>query len=136
MESIEIFMEYCATLLVYHALIGILMAGIALAVNHYIPYSFVDKPKDVMYRKFVFFGILVLVFVISFLADTLYVMTSIIDDLGYKSTKAKNALEEIYSVRVITALLSALIYAGVYYGIAYYLKTIKLFKCYSVFKFK
>jgi len=63
-------------------------------------------------------------------------MTSIIDDLGYKSTKAKNALEEIYSVRVITALLSALIYAGVYYGIAYYLKTIKLFKCYSVFKFK
>jgi len=137
MESIEMFIAYWTTLLVYHLAIGLVFAAIALAINHYMPYSFTSNPKDVMYRKFVFYGILIVVFIASFLADSFYILGSIVDALSLAPMRAKRELEALQSTKILSGLISLIVYAGTYFGIAFYLKDQhKLLKCYSVFKFK
>ena len=137
MESIYLFIDHWTTLLVYHLAIGLVFAAIALAINHYMPYSFTSNPKDVMYRKFVFYGILIVVFIASFLADSFYILGSIVDELSLSTARAERALAELQSTKILSGLISLIVYAGTYFGMAYYLKDQhKLLKCYSVFKFK
>ena len=139
MESLDIFIEYLDQLLVYHVILGILFAGIAILINQLIPYSFSEKPKDVKIRKIVFFGTLILVAIVSFLADTFWILPDIAEASPDVSNENQmlDLLEELKSTRIISLLITTLLCAGLYYGAAYYMKnSLKLFKCFSVFKFK
>jgi len=139
MESLDIFIEYWDSIIVYHVILGILFAGIAILVNQLIPYSFAEKPKDVKIRKFVFFGVLILVAIASFLADTYWILVNIANASPDVANDAQIAdlIEELKTTRPISMIITLLTTAGLYYGAAYYMKnSLRLFKCFSVFKFK
>lgn len=137
MEILETFSDYFDTLLLWHVTLGVLFAAVALSVNQFLPYSFSDKPKDIMLRKFVFYGILILVAGLSFIIDTYYVSGMLVDDAGLSENKAKDLLNALNSTRLISLFISLIVYSGLYYGLSLVLKnSFKKYKCFSVFKFK
>ncbi|MCX6190699.1 MAG: hypothetical protein NT109_00265 [Flavobacteriia bacterium] len=123
--------------LIWHIIIGLFFAGIILAVNHYVPYSFSNKPKDVMYRKFFFYVTLFIVFAFSWFFDLFYLNDSISDNSGKDASYLTELIDDLAALIPLSAIISTIAYAGIYYAIALYMKNkLKLHKCFSVFKFK
>ena len=135
--DLEIFIENLSSLLPFHVALGLFFALLALTINHLLPYSFSKKPKDALLRKIVFYALIGVVLILSFVGDVFYLFDSIVEALGLPEKKAGRELQDLNETKLISALLSVIVYVLSYYLIAFLLKKYySLFKCFSVFKFK
>jgi hypothetical protein len=135
--DLEIFIENLSSLLPFHLAIGLFFALLALTINHLLPYSFSKKPKDGLFRKIVFYALIVVVLILSFVGDVFYLFDSIVEAESLSQAKAKHLLEDLNDTKIISALFSLIVYVLSYFLIALLLKNYySLFKCFSVFKFK
>ena len=135
--DLEIFIENLSSLLPFHVALGLFFALLALTINHLMPYSFSKKPKDALFRKIVFYALIGVVLILSFVGDVFYLLESIVEALGLPEKKAGRELQDLNETKLISALLSVIVYVLSYYLIAFLLKKYySLFKCFSVFKFK
>ena len=133
----DVFIEYLSSLLPFHVALGLFFALLALTINHLMPYSFSKKPKDALFRKIVFYALIGVVLILSFVGDVFYLLESIVEALGLPEKKAGRELQDLNETKLISALLSVIVYVLSYYLIAFLLKKYySLFKCFSVFKFK
>ena len=135
--DLEIFIEKLSSLLPFHLALGLFFALLALTINHLIPYSFSKKPKDALFRKIVFYALIGVVLILSFVGDVFYLFDSIVEAESLSQAKAKHLLEDLNDTKIISALFSLIVYVLSYFLIALLLKNYySLFKCFSVFKFK
>ena len=135
--NLDVFIEHFSSLLPFHVAIGLFFALAALTINHLLPYSFSKKPKDALLRKIVFYALIGVVLILSFVGDVFYLLESIVEALGLPEKKAGRELQDLNETKLISALLSVIVYVLSYYLIAFLLKKYySLFKCFSVFKFK
>ena len=135
--NVDVFIEYLSSLLPFHVALGLFFALLALTINHLMPDSFSKKPKDALFRKIVFYALIGVVLILSFVGDVFYLLESIVEALGLPEKKAGRELQDLNETKLISALLSVIVYVLSYYLIAFLLKKYySLFKCFSVFKFK
>ena len=135
--DLEIFIENLSSLLPFHLALGLFFALLALTINHLLPYSFSKKPKDALFRKIVFYALIGVVLILSFVGDVFYLFDSIVEAESLSQAKAKHLLEDLNDTKIISALFSLIVYVLSYFLIALLLKNYySLFKCFSVFKFK
>ena len=135
--NVDVFMQYLSSLLPFHVALGLFFALVALTINHLLPYSFSKKPKDGLLRKIVFYALIGVVLILSFVGDLFYLLESIVEALGLPEKRAGRELQDLNETKLISALLSVIVYVLSYYLIAFLLKKYySLFKCFSVFKFK
>ena len=135
--DLEIFIENLSSLLPFHVALGLFFALLALTINHLLPYSFSKKPKDALLRKIVFYALIGVVLILSFVGDVFYLFDSIVEAESLSQAKAKHLLEDLNDTKIISALFSLIVYVLSYFLIALLLKNYySLFKCFSVFKFK
>ena len=135
--DLEIFIENLSSLLPFHLALGLFFALLALTINHLMPYSFSKKPKDGLFRKIVFYALIGVVLILSFVGDVFYLFDSIVEAESLSQAKAKHLLEDLNDTKIISSLFSLIVYALSYFLIALLLKNYySLFKCFSVFKFK
>lgn len=135
--NVDVFIEHLSSLLPFHVALGLFFALVALTINHLMPYSFSKKPKDVLFRKIVFFALIGVVLILSFVGDLFYLLQSIVEATGLPEKRAGRLLEDLNETKLISALLSIMVYVLFYYLIAFlFKKYYSLFKCFSVFKFK
>ena len=135
--DLEIFIENLSSLLPFHLALGLFFALLALTINHLMPYSFSKKPKDALFRKIVFYALIGVVLILSFVGDVFYLFDSIVEAESLSQAKAKHLLEDLNDTKIISSLFSLIVYALSYFLIALLLKNYySLFKCFSVFKFK
>ena len=135
--NVDVFIEHLSSLLPFHVALGLFFALVALTINHLMPYSFSKKPKDGLFRKIVFYALIGVVLILSFVGDLFYLLQSIVEASGLPEKRAGRLLEDLNDTKLISALLSIMVYVLFYYLIAFLLKKYySLFKCFSVFKFK
>ena len=135
--DLEIFIEKLSSLLPFHLALGLFFALLALTINHLMPYSFSKKPKDALFRKIVFYALIGVVLILSFVGDVFYLFDSIVEAESLSQAKEKHLLEDLNDTKIISSLFSLIVYALSYFLIALLLKNYySLFKCFSVFKFK
>ena len=136
--NVDVFIEYLSSLLPFHVALGLFFALVALTINHLMPYSFSKKPKDALFRKIVFYALIGVVLILSFVGDVFYLFDTIVEaEMLSTAKKEQRLLVELNETKLISSLLSVIVYVLSYFLIAFLLKKYySLFKCFSVFKFK